>query len=155
MRYLQTPRVLLVDSLQCSWAVVFEFDPDQGEAKAIFADKSSAGCVTEDELYRGAAALGAGSLAPDASLAGYVAVLHQHACVVENLDEAPFSAQPGLREAGARSAVAAKVQLFGQVRYVVVALYPEPISRRYPEVAAAVGLMGEISARLLRCAGKG
>ena len=30
---------------------------------------------------------------------------------------------------------------------MIAALYPEPISRRYPEVAAAVGLMGEISAR--------
>lgn len=130
---------LLTDSLECSWAVVLEISPEHSRAEVIYADGFSA---------NGTAGGIAGEMAPDASLAGYVAALQRRACAVEDLDEAPFSSPPGLRAAGVRSAVAAKVQVFGESRYVVAAFYPGQISRRNSQVAGAVGLMAQISSRL-------
>lgn len=143
---------LLTDSLGCSWAVVLEIFPGLGRADVIFADGFADGFAGDEPLLNDAGNHAGGSevwgTAPDASLAGYVAALQRRACAVEDIDEAPFSSPPGLRTAGVRSAVAAKVEVYGEARYVIAALYPQAISRRDPEVVGAVGLVGEISSRL-------
>lgn len=136
---------LLVGSLGCCCAVVLEISPDLGRAGIL----SSAGLPGNGSHGDDASPEGVvGGLAPDASLAGYVAALQRRACAIEDLDEAPFSSPPGLRAAGVRSAVAAKVEVYGEPRYVVASLYQEPISRRNSDVAGAVDLMSQVSSRL-------